>query len=52
MNIHRMRKFLSGMGKPISVIQTLRLWKFSDFMSFMEKPTASKRQRRLAKEGK
>lgn len=50
MNIHRIRKFMSKMGKPISIMETIRLWKFNDFMRFIENGRASKRRRKSAKE--
>jgi hypothetical protein len=50
MNIHRIRKFMSKMGKPISIMEAIRLWKFNDFMSFIENGRASKHRRKSAKE--
>lgn len=45
MNTLRMAKFLKRQGKPMTLVELLRIWKTVDYLRFVEEPKATKRQR-------
>jgi hypothetical protein len=45
MNSLRMRKFLKEVGNTMPFVEIMKIWKFQDYMRFVENPKASRRKR-------